>query len=102
MRIVSEKAPKLFWHRHVDAEGPLKDWLEVARVAAWRNLAEVRQTFRHADVVQVSSGKNVVVFNIGGNKYRLVAAVHYNTGTVYTLLVMTHQGYSAGRWKNQL
>jgi mRNA interferase HigB len=102
MRIVSLKALRLFWRKHADAEGPLRAWFEVTRVAEWRSFAEVRQTFRRTDVVRVSSGNTVTVFDVGGNKYRLVAAIHFNTGVVYALLVMTHKEYSLGRWKSQL
>ncbi len=62
----------------------------------------VRRDFPSADGVPVGGGEMVIVFNIGGNKYRLVTAIHYNTGILYTLRVPTHADYNRGRWKHQL
>jgi len=76
--------------------------MEVVRQAEWRSLAEVRRTYAHADAVKVGSGKIATVFNIAGNDYRMITAIHYNTGVVYTLLFLTHAEYSKDRWKKQL
>lgn len=51
-------------------------------------------TFPSADVVG-----NLIVFNIGGNKYRLIAMIHFNRGKVYVRHVMTHKEYEKGAWK---
>jgi mRNA interferase HigB len=53
-------------------------------------------------MVRVQSGRNVVVFNIGGNDFRLVCAVHFNTEMVFALRFMTHAEYSKDAWKNEL
>jgi mRNA interferase HigB len=58
--------------------------------------------FPHADAVIVESGKPVTVFNIAGNKFRLITAIHYNRQVIYTLRVMTHGEYSKDKWKVQL
>jgi mRNA interferase HigB len=55
---------------------------------------DLRATFPNADRVD-----NLIVFNIGGNKYRLIASVHFNRGTVYIRHVLTHQEYARGAWK---
>ena len=68
----------------------------------WPNLAELRRVIPSADEVPVASGRRVVIFNIGGNKYRLIAAVHYNTQIVYALLFMTHAEYNKDKWKKVL
>ena len=96
------KTLREFWRRHADAEGPLRDWHEVTQRAKWRNFVEVRQTFGTADAVQVASGSTITVFDIGGNKYRLIAAIHYNTGVVYALAVLTHKEYDTDKWKARL
>lgn len=44
----------------------------------------------------------MAIFDIGGNKFRLIAAIHYNTGKVFVLRVLTHKEYDAERWKDQL
>lgn len=70
--------------------------------AEWKNLVEMRAVISSADEVTVESGRRVVVFNIGGNKYRLIAAVHYNTQIVYAMLFMTHAEYDKDKWKKAL
>jgi mRNA interferase HigB len=94
---VIAKHPKLstFWAAHPDAEKPLLAWYRIARKAEWRNFAEVRESFPHADVVGI-----LTVFNIGGNKYRLVVEIQFDRGRVFVQSVMTHEEYSRGRWKD--
>ena len=52
--------------------------------------------------MRVASGRRAVVFNIAHNRYRLIAAVHYNTRIVYTLMILTHKEYERSAWKEQL
>ena len=63
--------------------------------ATWRNFADVRTVFPSADQV----GK-FTVFDIGGNKFRLIAVIHFNRGKVFVRHVLTHQEYDRGQWKN--
>lgn len=78
------------------------DWYDAACAAAWRNSSEVRNVFPHADAVRVGSGRTVTIFNIGGNKYRLITSIHYNRQKVYILRVFTHRQYDREDWKEQL
>jgi mRNA interferase HigB len=80
----------------------LAHWVAVVRTARWTRFQDTRRQFPSADQVLADSGKPVVVFNICGNKYRLVAAVHYNRQRVYTLAFMTHAEYSENAWKKTL
>ncbi len=102
MRVISIKTLREFWQRRPDAEKPLKDWFRATEAGDWRNFMEVRQVFRSADIVKVGSGNTVTVFDIGGNKYRPITAIHYNTGVVYALMVLTHGEYDAESWKARL
>jgi mRNA interferase HigB len=102
MRIVKRALLMEFGQRHVDAVEPLARWYRISSRACWMNLTEVRVAFPHADILIVTSGKPVTVFNVGGNKYRLVTAINYNRQIVYTLRIMTHAEYSRDRWKEQL
>jgi mRNA interferase HigB len=52
--------------------------------------------------VTVASGRSVIVFNVAHNRYRLIAAVHYNTQIVYTLMILTHKEYDRDTWKERL
>ena len=74
----------------------------IVRAAEWKNLVDVRKTYPSADAVKVQSGRQVVVFNVCGNDYRLLAAMHFNRQVVYTLRFMTHAEYSKDRWKDEL
>jgi mRNA interferase HigB len=102
MRIIKRSTLTEFGERYADAAEPLARWYRIARRAQWENLAEVRRDFSHADNVTVASGKPVTLFNVAGNEYRLVMAIHYNRQIVYTLRVMTHAEYSRGKWREQL
>jgi mRNA interferase HigB len=102
MRIISRKTLREFWARHPRAEKPLREWEALTQSAEWQSIIDVRRTFPHADAVTVESGNTVVVFNIGGNAYRLVTAVKFQTHVVYTLLVLTHPEYSKVLWKKHL
>jgi mRNA interferase HigB len=103
MWIVSLKAIRDFWTSgHAKAEAPLREWYKLAKAAEWSSLADVRKMFPSADSVMVESGKSVVVFNVGGNNYRLITAIHYNLEKVFILRVLTHAEYSKNKWKAQL
>ena len=76
--------------------------MTLIKAAKFKNFALLRQVYRSADMVQVNSGRKVVVFNISGNNYRLIAAVHFNTQRVFALRFMTHAEYSKDYWKDTL
>lgn len=100
MRVISLKRLREFWRHHPDAQVPLRVWFRVAEGARWQNLEDVRQAYPHADGVQTPSGV-LTVFNIGGNKYRLVARIRYDYQLVNVRVVLTHAQYSEGAWKKQ-
>lgn len=92
MRIIALKRLKDHWQlpRRGDSEQQLKSWYAVVKEASWENPAQVKDQFRSASVV----GERVV-FNIAGNKYRLVAFINYEFHTVYVRFVGTHAEYDA-------
>jgi mRNA interferase HigB len=94
MRIVSEKTVRNWAARHPDAENWLKGWIKTAERADWTSLRDVRRQYPHADGVPVASGRIATVFNVSGNKYRMVTSIHYNRGIVFTLFLLTHAEYS--------
>lgn len=102
MRIIKTSVLKEFWQAHGEAEASLRIWIQQTKAAAWRNFPDVRRTFPSADLARVRSGRPVVIFNIAHNRYRLIAAVHYNTQIVFTLTLMTHKEYERNLWKEQL
>jgi mRNA interferase HigB len=102
MWIVTKRRLREYWTRHSDARNWLENWYKVACGAGWKNLEDVRRTFSHADVVKVGSGKSATVFNVCGNKHRMITAIHYNTSRVFVLELMPHAEYSRERWKERL
>ncbi|MBI5365647.1 MAG: type II toxin-antitoxin system HigB family toxin [Planctomycetes bacterium] len=96
MHILSRKMLREFWAAHPDAEASLRGWHKTAKAAAWGSSAAVRRDFPSADQVGTRT-----VFNIGGNKYRLIAVIHFDRGRVYVRHVLTHAEYDRGRWKDK-
>ena len=100
MRVISKTRLKQFWESpgHNDAEGPLRAWYTNAnsKTVAWHSWADVKADFSSASLVG-----RCVVFNIGGNKYRLITRVHYVNQKVYVLKVMPHKEYDEDKWKDQ-
>lgn len=89
MQIIARRTLRLFWEKHAQAETPLKLWYAAVAQAAWTGPADVRAQFGSADF----SGDNRVIFDIGGNKYRLVAHVSYGYGRVLIKFIGTHKAY---------
>lgn len=102
MRIIKPPTVRSWATRHSDAAGAIEKWIALIEAGEWKNLVELRAVFSSADEVIVKSDRRVVVFNIGGNKYRLIAAIHYNTQIVYALMFMTHAEYDKDKWKKVL
>jgi mRNA interferase HigB len=98
VHVISRKALREFAKEHADATTPLSSWLKLMRRGRFRSFAELKRTFASADMVPVE-GRDLYVFNIGGNKYRLIAAIHFNTQRVFVRHILKHPEYAAGRWK---
>jgi mRNA interferase HigB len=91
MHIISRRPLREFSKRHPPAKTPLDAWFSEVNRAEWKAFADVRATYGSADVV----AGNRVIFNIGGNKYRLVVKIAYKCGTVFVRFVGTHVEYNA-------
>lgn len=83
-----------FARTHPDARAPLNAWFTIVRKTDYTSFADLLATFPSAD--QVS---RFTVFNIGGNKFRLIAAIHYNRKKLYIRHVLTHAEYDRGAWR---
>lgn len=102
MRVIAEGTIRQWARDHARAGASLRHWVKVVKAARWTSYAGIRSLFGSADFVTVASGRKVVVFNVGGNEFRLVCAVHFNTGMVFALRFLTHAEYSRCGWKNDL
>jgi mRNA interferase HigB len=98
VRIISRKVLRDFWKNHPRAESPLRTWEQIVENAEWNNLVELKRTFPSADYVKTPSGRALTIFNIGGNNYRLIASIHYNTSCLYIRSIMTHDEYDDNNW----
>lgn len=94
MHVISYRVLREFGQVQGAAKTPLRAWYKTAQKADWKNLAEVRQTYPHADPVG-----GYTVFNIGGNKYRLIVSINYLTQVIYVKGIFTHEEYDEDNWK---
>lgn len=95
MRIIAKPVLREFWMQNVSAEISLLDWYKQSKKANWTNLPGIKKVFSHADLV----GK-CVVFNIGGNKFRLITKINYRAKIIYIRSILTHKEYDQDNWKN--
>lgn len=93
MRLISNRTLCEFAARHADAARPLQDFRHLIEAGTFQNFAELRACFARVDKV----GKRYV-FNIGGNKYRLIAAIAFSVETLWVKAVLTHGEYDQGDW----
>ncbi len=94
MHVISRKALRDFWEQHPDSETALARWFKIMESTEFAGFSELRSAFPTADKVD-----DWVVFNIGGNKYRLITSIHFNRSKVYVRHVLTHAEYNRGDWK---
>lgn len=95
MRVFTKRRLREFWEEHPEAYGPLDRGFRIAEKADWRDFASVRTEFPQADLVS-----GFLVFNIGGNKYRLVVGVDFRRHSLFIRAVLTHAEYDEGDWKS--
>lgn len=98
MRVISKKTLRDFWSIYRDAEQPLKDWYKKVEHANWNCSNDVKKTFSSVDHLQVNK-ITVSIFNIAGNKYRLVAVIHFNKKILFVRGIFTHDEYSRQDWR---
>ncbi len=94
MHVITRRRLNEFGDKHPDVMTALAHWYKLVKHNDFSAFVDLRETFPDADRV----GK-LTVFNIGGNKARLIAAMHYNRKKVYIRAVLTHEEYDEGKWK---
>jgi mRNA interferase HigB len=94
MHVISRKKLRSFWAIHPEAKSALESWFQLAKRNELTTFAEVRSIFPSADQV----GK-YIIFNVGGNKYRLIAEINYQNRKIFVRHVLSHAEYGRGAWK---
>ncbi len=94
MRIISRKAFRTYWEKHPEAEPSLSDFYRKFKWLEAYSLIEVRQTFPGTDNVG-----DCFVFNVGGNKYRVIVHLDFEVQTAWIRFVLSHAEYDKDRWK---
>lgn len=95
MHIIGKRRIVEFFKKRATAQSNLKSWLKITKKADWKNLTDVRKVFPHADLLG-----NCTIFNICGNKYRLITKIFYDTKVVLIRFVLTHAEYDKKPYKN--
>lgn len=94
MNTISYRKIREFVRVHPKSETALSAWYKIAKKAKWKSLVEVKKDFHQADLVG-----RLVVFNIAGNNYRLIAEIHFESHLVLIRNILTHAEYDKDRWK---
>jgi mRNA interferase HigB len=94
VHVISYKAIREFKPAHPEAATALDNWYRVSSKCKWKSFGDVRQVFGSADWVN-----RYVVFNIAGNKYRLIAEINFRSQTLFIRHILTHREYAEGKWK---
>lgn len=94
MHIITRKRLNKFALQHPDTKSALENWYKLAKKSRFQSFAELREIFPSADQVGT-----LIVFNIGGNKVRLITAIHFNRQKLYIRAVLTHSEYDKAKWK---
>ncbi len=92
---ISETRLREFWAKEKQAENPIREWIKVVQLADWQNFSNLKNTFNSADIY-----KNCTIFDIGGNKYRIIAKVEYQKHIVFIRFVLTHSEYDEKKWQS--
>lgn len=95
MHVISHSKIKKFYDEYSNTKNALESFYKIIKITNFNNLNELKKTFPSADLV----GK-FTVFNVGGNKIRVITAIHYNTHKIYIRWVLTHAEYDKGKWKS--
>lgn len=94
MRLVGRDTIQAFIERYPDSQNSLKSWVQAVEVNQFKHFNDLKKTFGSADYV-----RPYTVFNISGNKYRLIALVNYQIETVSVQKILTHHEYDKGKWR---
>jgi mRNA interferase HigB len=96
MRVIAKKILREFWDKYTDSEQQLKTWYKEASNAKWSSPNDIKKEYARASII----GDNRVVFDIYGNKYRLIVKINYEREWVFIRFIGTHKEYDNVDAKN--
>ena len=96
MHIITRKRIREFVEKHPDSQSSLDTWYRIVKRINYDSFNELRQHFSSADYVD-----GYIVFNISGNKYRLIAVIYFNRKKVYIREILTHAEYDKTKWRKR-
>ena len=102
MNVIKRKTLVTFWTRWPEAKTPLDRWYKISRKARWQNFENAKASFPATDAYKAKTGKTATIFDIGGNKYRVIALIDYTRKTMLVTHVLTHAEYDRDTWKGQI
>ena len=105
MNVISRKKLQTFYkvRQHGKHAQAFEDWFKLARRAEWHTFQDVKATFAQTDVAKdTTSGRTATIFDVGGNKYRVIARISYVRQTLLITHVLTHAEYDKMKWKADL
>ncbi len=89
LRVIAKKVLREFWEKHSDCEQQLKAWFQETSKTEWTNLNEIKVEYPSASII----GNDRIVFNIKGNKYRLIVKINFDYQMVWIRFIGTHSEY---------
>jgi mRNA interferase HigB len=96
VRIISKRPLREFWQRHPESQTVINEWFRKASQTTAISFPSLRETFGSADYVD-----GYTLFDVGGNKYRIAAVIHYDKQRMYIRQVMTHAEYDRNDWRKK-
>ena len=90
VNVIAPRTLRAFWQRHPHAQEPLRVWLKLMQQTDFTNWAEIKETFPSADYL---GNEELVIFNIGGNKYRLIVDISFSQNRIFIKRIFTHAEY---------
>ncbi len=101
MHILSWSKIRKFIDLHPESLGPLRTWFDSLEKRNYTSFNDLRCVFPSVDRIYLKSGKERYIFNVGGNRYRLICSIHFNRAKVFVRFVLTHSEYDQEAWKNE-
>jgi mRNA interferase HigB len=98
VHVIARRTLKEAARKHSGISTGLDTWFQIAKRASWKSLEDIRKTYPKADGVGVGK-RTYIVFDIGGNKFRLIVKIEYAYRKIFVKHVLTHAEYSKGEWK---